>query len=83
MRAYKSRGNHLITTNVEHPAVLEVCRYLEAEGCHVSYLPVDDDGLVTVQQVLEAITPQTVLVTIMHVRVSTVRGTKLTGKTGE
>jgi cysteine desulfurase len=66
MHAYKSRGNHVITTNVEHPAVLEVCRYLESEGSHVTYLPVDQQGQVTVQQVLDAITPQTVLVTIMH-----------------
>jgi cysteine desulfurase len=70
MHAYKSRGNHVITTNVEHPAVLEVCRYLESEGSHVTYLPVDQQGQVTVQQVLDAITPQTVLVTIMHVRIT-------------
>lgn len=60
------RGNHIITCQVEHPAVLEVCRYLETRGFDVTYLPVDEYGLVTVADVEKAITPKTVLITIMH-----------------
>jgi len=64
--AYRHQGNHIITSSVEHPAVMEVCRYLEGQGCRVSYLPVDEFGLVDSQQVEEAITPETILVSIMH-----------------
>ena len=51
---------------MEHPAVTEVCGYLEGHGFRVTYLPVDEHGMVHPQQVEEAITPETVLVTIMH-----------------
>ncbi|MDP6837463.1 MAG: cysteine desulfurase family protein, partial [Planctomycetota bacterium] len=64
--AYRSKGNHIITSAVEHPSVVEVCRHLEKNGCRVTYLPVDGYGLVDPQDVEAAITPQTVLVTIMH-----------------
>ena len=64
--AYRDKGNHIITSAVEHPAVLEVCRYLEEKGCRVTYLPVDDFGMVDPQQVAGAITPKTILVSIMH-----------------
>ena len=64
--AYRERGTHIITTAVEHPAVTEVCRYLERYGIRTTYLPVDQHGMVTPQQVEDAITPDTVLVTIMH-----------------
>ena len=64
--AYRQRGNHVITTAVEHPAVTEVCRYLEGRGCRVTYLPVDEYGLVDPQQVADAITSDTLLVSIMH-----------------
>jgi cysteine desulfurase NifS len=64
--AYKGRGNHIITSSVEHPAVIEVCQYLETRGCRVTYLPVDQYGMVDPNQVRNAITRQTVLVTIMH-----------------
>ena len=64
--AYRERGNHVITSAVEHPAVTEVCRYLEGQGCRISYLPVDEYGLVDPAQVAEAITSDTILVTIMH-----------------
>ena len=66
MGAYQERGNHIITSAVEHPAVIEVCRFLETKGCRVTYLPVDQDGWVDPAQVERAITPQTLLVTIMH-----------------
>lgn len=64
--AYRQKGNHIITSVIEHPAVLEVCKYLEEKGFTVTYLPVDRDGLVEVGRVEEAITPQTILITIMH-----------------
>ena len=64
--AHRHRGNHIITSAVEHPAVTEVCRYLEGQGFRTTYLPVDDYGMIDPRQVEEAITPETVLVTIMH-----------------
>ena len=64
--AYRHRGNHIITSAVEHPAVTEVCGYLESQGCRITYLPVDGYGIVDPQQVEAAITPETLLVTIMH-----------------
>lgn len=64
--AHRHRGNHIITSAVEHPAVLEVCRYLEERGFVVTYLPVDGHGLVDPQQVEQAVTEQTILITIMH-----------------
>ena len=64
--AHRGRGSHIITSAVEHPAVTEVCRYLEGLGFHTTYLPVDEYGMVDPRQVEEAITSETVLVTIMH-----------------
>ena len=62
---YSSRGKHIITTAVEHHAVLHTCQLLEKHGYEVTYLPVDEYGRVTVDQVREAIRPDTVLVTVM------------------
>jgi cysteine desulfurase len=64
--AYRQKGNHIITSSIEHPAVLEVCRYLEEFGFRITYLPVDSYGLVDPKRVEEAITPRTILITIMH-----------------
>ena len=64
--AHRHKGNHIITTSIEHPAVLEVCGYLETKGFRITYLPVDDWGLVRPEQVEEAITPETILITVMH-----------------
>ncbi len=66
LAANRSRGNHMITSAVEHPAVIEVCKFLETRGYRVTYLPVDEYGMVDPGQVAEAITPQTTLVSIMH-----------------
>ena len=62
----RHKGNHVITSQIEHPAVLEVCRFLEENGFRVTYLPVDEFGLVIVSDVEAAITPETILITIMH-----------------
>lgn len=64
--AYRDKGNHIITSAIEHPAVMEVCRFLEEKGFKVTYLPVDSEGLVNPDDVAAAITPQTILITIMH-----------------
>jgi cysteine desulfurase len=56
--AYQDKGNHIITSSVEHPAVIEVCKYLESRGCRVTYLPVDEYGLVHLQQVQDALPPR-------------------------
>jgi len=65
-RALRDRGNHIITSTVEHPAVLEVCRYLESNGFEITYLPVDAEGAVDPADVTKVIRPATVLITIMH-----------------
>ena len=62
---YKSKGNHIITTNVEHHAILHTCETLEKRGIEVTYLPVDENGMVTAEQVANAITDKTILVSIM------------------
>jgi len=63
--ANKSKGNHIITTAIEHHAVLHTCQYLESDGFEVTYLPVDENGLVSSEQVRNAIKPNTILITIM------------------
>lgn len=64
--ANKEQGRHIITSAIEHPAVLEVCRYLEKRGFTITYLPVDKYGMVNPQDLEGALTPQTILVSIMH-----------------
>jgi cysteine desulfurase len=65
-RAFRAKGNHIITSRIEHPAVLEVCRFLEGFGFKTTYLPIDEHGLVSVLDVETSIRPQTILITIMH-----------------
>lgn len=63
---YRHRGNHIITSQVEHPATINPCQFLEQQGLRVTYLPVDRTGMVDPDDVRQAITPQTILLSIMH-----------------
>ena len=63
--ANKEKGNHIITTKIEHPAVLHTCQHLEREGFKVTYLNVDSEGLINLNELEESITPQTVLISVM------------------
>jgi cysteine desulfurase len=65
-RFLKDKGNHIITSSIEHPAVLEVCRYLESSGFETTFLPVDNQAMVNIADVENAIRPETILVSIMH-----------------
>ncbi|MFB6306681.1 MAG: cysteine desulfurase family protein [Flavobacteriales bacterium] len=64
-RAYEDEGNHIVTTNVEHNAVLDPCEKLEEDGFDVTYLPVNEDGLIEPKQVVQAIRDDTILVSVM------------------
>ena len=59
------KGNHIITSSIEHPAALHSCQYLEKNGFQVTYLPVDEYGLIDPQDVKEAIKENTILISIM------------------
>ncbi len=65
-RANRRAGQHLVTTVIEHPAVLETMHALEEEGFEVTYLPVDGDGVVSPEAVAEAVREDTILVSVMH-----------------
>jgi cysteine desulfurase len=64
--ANRDRGDHIITTAVEHPATLNPCRFLEKLGAKVTVLPVDRHGMVSPDDVRKAVTPKTILITVMH-----------------
>ena len=66
-RFYKSKGNHIITSKVEHKAVLDSCRQLEREGFEVTYLDPDKNGLISSDLVENSITDKTILVSLMHI----------------
>jgi len=64
---YTKKGKHIITSKTEHKAVLDTCRQLEREGCEVTYLTPDENGLISLSQIEQAIRKDTILVSIMHV----------------
>ena len=66
-RFYKSKGNHIITSKIEHKAVLDPCRQLEREGFEVTYLDPDEKGVISPSSVKSAIKENTILVSIMHI----------------
>ena len=63
--ACKEKGNHIITSKVEHHAVLHTCQWLEKQGARVTYLDVDENGIIRLEDLERAITPETILITIM------------------
>ena len=64
-RANKKKGNHIITSKIEHPAVLETCKSLEKEGFEISYISVDKNGIINLEELKNSIKPTTILITIM------------------
>ena len=64
--ALRDKGDHIVTTRIEHPAIIEPCRFLERQGGRVTYLPVDGTGRVDPDDLRRAITPHTILISIMH-----------------
>jgi cysteine desulfurase len=63
---YAAKGNHFITVSTEHKAILDACKHLEKQGAEVTYLSVGEDGLLSVEQIAEAMKPNTVLVSVMY-----------------
>lgn len=63
---YASKGNHIITTTIEHKAVLDTCKHLEKQGAEITYLPVDGEGMINLADLEKAITPKTILLAIMY-----------------
>ena len=64
-RGNKNKGNHIITSKIEHPAILETCRQLEREGFEISYISVNENGIINLEELKKALKPTTILITIM------------------
>lgn len=63
---YAEKGNHIITVSTEHKAILDACKHLERSGAEITYLPVGSDGLITLNQIEQAVKPNTILVSVMY-----------------
>ena len=63
--AYGQKGKHIITTKIEHHAILHTCEYLESRGFDVTYLDVDENGLINLEQLQSAVRPDTILISVM------------------
>ncbi len=63
--AYRNKGNHIITSKIEHPAVMDSCKELEKEGFEVSYISVNDKGVIDIEELKNAIKPSTILISVM------------------
>lgn len=81
-KAYKNKGNHIITSKIEHPAVLETCKELEKEGFQVSYISVDENGIINLEELKKAINSNTILISIMFANneIGTIQPIKEIGK---
>lgn len=79
---YRDKGKHIITTKIEHHAVLHTCEYLSKQGAEITYLDVDEDGLIDLEQLEKAIRPDTILVSVMSANneIGTVQPVKEIGK---
>jgi cysteine desulfurase len=64
--ANRSRGNHIIVSSIEHDCILNVCKWLENQGFYITYLPVDDKGVIDIAELKKVINPKTILVSVMH-----------------
>ena len=80
--AYKDKGKHIITSKIEHHAILHTCEYLETQGFEVTYLDVDENGVVELDKLKEAIRPDTILISIMFANneIGTIEPVKEIGK---
>lgn len=80
--ANRKKGNHIITSEIEHPAVLETCKHLEKDGFKVTYVPVDGDGILKLDELEKAITKETILISVMQVNneIGTIQPIKEIGK---
>ena len=63
--AYKSKGNHIITSKIEHHAILHTCEWLEKQGFEVTYVDVDENGVIKLDELKKAIRPTTILISVM------------------
>ena len=79
--ANKDKGNHIITTKIEHPAILNTCKTLEKEGFAITYLNVDENGLISLEELKNAITDKTILISVMFANneIGTIQPTKEIG----
>ena len=81
----RSKGKHIITSKIEHPAIMETCSYLETVGFRVTYLPVDSSGLTDLSELEKAVTKDTILITIQHANneIGTIQNIEAIGKIAE